>query len=195
MVNKEKGDVFSIFFPYSKFMEVDQWSIARLSSFGHTSILVYVFLSNAVLKRIMKKETFPFSLFEIHGARSMVYSAFVVFWPHKYKDIWFSIQRRFIANNENGDFFPFSLFEMHVAGCWFKFEIDNISSSNRQPATRFRFDTNNISSVSCRLPIQISNRQYKFNESANGDSYSKQTIQVQRIGNRQLADSDSKQTI
>ena len=49
MVNKEKGDVFSIFFPYSKFMEVDQWSIARLSSFGHTSILVYVFLSNAVL--------------------------------------------------------------------------------------------------------------------------------------------------
>ena len=108
-----------------------------------------------------------------------------------------------------------------VAGC--RFETDNISSTNRQPATscrlpmqlpirkrqvqrigsrqlvcRFRFETDNISSTnrqlatqlsvadsvadsiqtsstyrqratSCRLPIQIRNRQYKFNKSATGN--------------------------
>ena len=73
-------------------------SVGRLSSFGLTSIMVYVFRSNAVSLRIRKKETFPFSLFEMHGAGSMVYSAFVVFWPYKHKGLCFSIQRRFIAN-------------------------------------------------------------------------------------------------
>ena len=43
--NKEKRDRFV--FPYSKGMEVDKWCIVRLSSFGLTSIMVYVFLSNA----------------------------------------------------------------------------------------------------------------------------------------------------
>ena len=57
-------------------MKVDQWYIAPLSSFGLTSIMVNVFLSNAVSKRIRKTEIFPFSLFEMHGSRSMVYSVF-----------------------------------------------------------------------------------------------------------------------
>ena len=55
---------------------------------------------------------FPFSLFEMHGGRSMVYSAFVVVWPYKHNGICFSVQSRFIANKES-EAFPFSLFEMH----------------------------------------------------------------------------------
>ena len=40
---------FSLFlFPYSKCIEAGQWYIARLSSFGFTSILVYAFRSNAI---------------------------------------------------------------------------------------------------------------------------------------------------
>ena len=75
-----------------------------------------------------------------------------------------------------------------VAGCRFRFETDNRSSTiadsvavskqtistNRQPATscRFscRFETDTFNdrqlATSCRLPIQIQNRQYKFNKSA-----------------------------
>ena len=59
--NKEKRRRF--LFPYSKYMEVDQGYITRLSSFGLISIMLYVFLSIAVSYRIRKKETFPFSLF------------------------------------------------------------------------------------------------------------------------------------
>ena len=47
IANKEKKRRYFLF-PYSKYMEVDQWCIARLSSFSLTSILVYVFLSKAV---------------------------------------------------------------------------------------------------------------------------------------------------
>ena len=56
-----------------------------------------------------KKEIFPFSLFKMHVGTSIVYSAFVVFWPHKHNRIYFSIQRRCIANKEKGDvsFFNF----------------------------------------------------------------------------------------
>ena len=41
IADKEKEDIS--FFPYSKCMEVDQWYIARLSSSGLKSILVYSF--------------------------------------------------------------------------------------------------------------------------------------------------------
>ena len=62
IANKKKEDIS--FFLYSKCMEVDQCCIARLSSFGLTSIQVYFFLANAVSFRIWKKEAFLFSLFE-----------------------------------------------------------------------------------------------------------------------------------
>ena len=48
IANKEKGDIFVFLLPYSKCMEDDQLYIARLSSFGLRSIMVYVFLANAV---------------------------------------------------------------------------------------------------------------------------------------------------
>ena len=90
-------------------MEVDQWFIARLSSFGFTSVMVYVYLSNAV-SQCEKREQwkskhflFPFTSFEMHGGRSMMYSAFVVIWPYKNNGICFSVQCRFIANKEKGD--------------------------------------------------------------------------------------------
>ena len=68
-----------------------------------------------VLLSLRKKEIFPFSLFEMHGGRSIVYSAFVVAWPHKHNGICFYIQRRLRANKEKGDgfVFQFSLFDMH----------------------------------------------------------------------------------
>ena len=53
------------------------------------------------------------SCIEMHGGRSMIYCAFVVFLPHKHKCICFSIQRRFIANKEKGDISFFSLFDIH----------------------------------------------------------------------------------
>ena len=60
-------------------MEMDQKNMARLPSFRLRSIMVNVYLSNAVSLRIRKKETFPFTLFEVHGDRSIEYDAFVVF--------------------------------------------------------------------------------------------------------------------
>ena len=82
-------------------MEVDQWCIARLSSFGHRSILVYVF--SVQCRFIANKETFPFSLFETHGCRSIVHSDFVILWPYKHSGICFSVHRRFKPNKEKGD--------------------------------------------------------------------------------------------
>ena len=78
-------------------MKIDQWFISHLSSFYLTSIIVYVFPYKTISYRIRKMETFPFSLFEMHGGRSMVYGAFVVFWPYKHDGICFSVQRRFIT--------------------------------------------------------------------------------------------------
>ena len=70
---KQKGIRFSVqrrfiannlLFSYSKCIAADQWYIARLSSFGLMSIMVYVFfLSIFVSFRIRKKETFRFSSF------------------------------------------------------------------------------------------------------------------------------------
>ena len=48
----------------------------------------------------------------MHGGRSKVYSAFVVFWPQKHNGIYFSVERHFKANKEKVTF-HFSLFEMH----------------------------------------------------------------------------------
>ena len=36
IANWEKGDIFFFLFPYSKCMEVDQWYVARLSSFVYS---------------------------------------------------------------------------------------------------------------------------------------------------------------
>ena len=108
-------------------MEVGQKYSARLSSFGLTRIMVYVFRSNAVSSRIMKKETFPFSLFEMHGARSLVETAFVVVWSHKHKDICFSVQRRFIANKEKGyiSFFLFPYSKCMMLDHWYKAHLSS----------------------------------------------------------------------
>ena len=62
-----------------------------------------------------------------------------------------------------------------VAGCRFRFKTDNISLTNRQLAT------------SCRLPLQLRFETDNFNESPIADSDSKQTLQFQRIGHRQLS--------
>ena len=68
IANKEKGDIAFFHFPYSKCMEVDQWYIARLSSFGLANIMVYVF---SVQRRfISNKEIGNVSFFLIRNAWS-----------------------------------------------------------------------------------------------------------------------------
>ena len=104
MSNKEKGDIS--FFSHSKCREVDQWDIGRLSSFGLTSIIVNVFLSNAVSLRIRKKETFPFFLFPYSkciGVDQWYISRLSSFGLTIIMVYVFFVQCRFIANKEKGD--------------------------------------------------------------------------------------------
>ena len=73
-------------------MEVDQCYIACLSSFGLTSIMVYVFSVHRPFISNKEKADVSFFLFPYSKCMEvdqMVHSAFIVFWPYKDNGICF----------------------------------------------------------------------------------------------------------